>query len=121
MDNLLIIILCVIFFVLMIVNQYLYREYYENYLFPIKGLYKECKDQNKDYKAASLPMSCVIDGKLKQFTNCKCVGKDGLCKTCYPQIKKNNNRSSVYNPNEFMDKKEDLSKRINEYVNNTKK
>ena len=55
-----------VFFILMLFNQYLYRENFSNYLFPIKGLTKECKG---NLKPAYMPTSCVIDGKLKPFSN----------------------------------------------------
>ena len=116
MENTLIIYLMLIFFILMLFNQYLYRENFSNYLFPIKGLTKECKG---NLKPAYMPTSCVIDGKLKPFSNCKCINNDGECKECYDEIKKDKNRSIKYNPNEFNDNKDELNKRLKTYIENT--
>jgi len=104
MNNLLIIILLSVFFILMIINQYLYRENFtsKKLLSPIKGLGGECKKINKDYKPAFMPSICIKDGKLNSFANCKCTNNNGECKVCYPEIKKDKKDSSVvYNPNEY--------------------
>mgnify|MGYP000988883111 CR=1 FL=1 len=69
----------------------------KNYLFPIKGLGKECDDD--DLKPAYMPTVCEIDGEINSYANCKCVDKKtGVCKVCYPEIKKDaNSRSVIYN------------------------
>jgi len=118
MDNTLIIALMLIFFLLVLFNQYLYREKFSNYLYPIKGLSNECKKNN--LKAAFMPTSCVIDGKLKPNRNCKCINNDGTCQTCYPEIKKEKNRSTKYNPLDFnQDNQEEINKKMNDLLINT--
>ena len=107
MNHLLIISIIVIFLVLAFVNMYLKKEEfknkienYQNYLYPIKGLGAECKDQG--LKPAFMPSICVVDGKLKTFSNCKCMNDKGECKVCYPEIKKDQkNASIIYNPNDY--------------------
>ena len=115
MSNFLAFMLLFIFFMLLLFNQYLYNEKFKNYLFPTKGLGNECTKEN--LKPAYMPMSCIIDGKLKPFTNCKCVDSNGICKKCYGVIKKDKNRPIRYNPDEFNDNKDELNKRINTYIN----
>ena len=117
MENTLIIALIFIFFILMLFNQYLYRENFSNYLYPIKGLTKECEG---DLKPAYMPTSCVIDGKLKPYRNCKCMNNDGECKVCYDEIKKESKgRSLSYNPDEFNNNKDELNKRLKTYIETT--
>lgn len=117
MDNLLIIILCVIFFILMIFNQYLQRENFKNYLYPTKGLTNECKKED-GLRPAYMPTSCILDGELKPFRNCKCMNKDGICQSCYPEIKKESKGKSIsYNANDLNDNKDELNKRLNTYLN----
>jgi len=107
MNNVLIISIIVIFLVLVFVNMYLkkeefrnQKENFENYLYPIKGLGGECKEQG--LKPAYMPSICVVDGKLKSFSNCKCMNDKGECKVCYPEIKKDQkNASIIYNPNDY--------------------
>ena len=113
MNNVLIINIIVIFLVLVFVNMYLKKEEFrnqkenfenlvnsENYLYPIKGLGGECKEQG--LKPAYMPSICVVDGKLKSFSNCKCMNDKGECKVCYPEIKKDQkNASVIYNPNDY--------------------
>jgi hypothetical protein len=107
MNHLLIISIIVIFLVLAFVNMYLkkeefrnQKENFENYLYPIKGLGGECKEQG--LKPAYMPSICVVDGKLKSFSNCKCMNDKGECKVCYPEIKKDQkNASVIYNPNDY--------------------
>ena len=42
------------------------------------------------------------NGKLKSFSNCKCMNDKGECKVCYPEIKKDQkNASVIYNPNDY--------------------
>ena len=107
MNHLLIISIIVIFLVLFFVNMYLkkeefrnQKENFENYLYPIKGLGGECKEQG--LKPAYMPSICVVDGKLKSFSNCKCMNDKGECKVCYPEIKKDQkNASIIYNPDDY--------------------
>ena len=107
MNHLLIISIIVIFLVLFFVNMYLkkeefrnQKENFENYLYPIKGLGGECKEQG--LKPAFMHSICVVDGKLKPFSNCKCMNDKGECKVCYPEIKKDQkNASIIYNPNDY--------------------
>ena len=107
MNHLLIISIIVIFLVLAFVNMYLkkeefrnQKENFENYLYPIKGLGGECKEQG--LKPAYMPSICVVDGKLKSFSNCKCMNDKGECKVCYPEIKKDQkNASIIYNPDDY--------------------
>ena len=110
MEDLLIISIIVIFIILVFINQYLKRESYknfekqienyQNYLYPIKGLSTECKDQG--LKPAFMPHVCSVDGKLKPFSNCKCMNDKGECKVCYPEIKKDQkNASVIYNPDDY--------------------
>ena len=118
MDNLLIITILVIFFILMMLNQYLKREYFKNYLFSTKKkLTDDCKKDG--LKAAYMPTSCILDGKLKPFTNCKCIDDTGECKKCYEQIKKEK-KSLLYDPDEFTRKKEELNKRLEDYLKNNR-
>ena len=107
MNNVLIISIIVIFLVLVFINMYLkkeefrnQKEHFENYLYPIKGLQPECKEQG--LKPAYMPSICVVDGKLKSFSNCKCMNDKGECKVCYPEIKKDQkNAYVIYNPNDY--------------------
>ena len=72
-------------------------ENYDNYLFPIKGLGKECEADG--LKPAYMPTVCAVDGKINSYANCKCVDKKtGACKVCYPDIKRDTKgRSVIYN------------------------
>lgn len=94
----LILIILILFFVL---NMILNKEKFSNYLFPIKGLQKECAKVG--LKPAYTPMSCFKSGSdYNPYSNCKCVDSTGMCKLCYPEIKKDNTESStVYNPDEY--------------------
>lgn len=117
MENTLIIYLMLIFFILMLFNQYLYKENFSNYLFPIKGLTKECKG---NLKPAYMPTSCVKNGKLKPFSNCKCVDENGDCKICYDEIKKESKGKPIsYNPDEFNLNQDELNKRLKTYIETT--
>lgn len=82
-------------------NNFRVNEKFSNYLFPIKGLEKEC--EKKGLKPAYLPTSCLnSNGNIKPFSNCKCVDDEGVCKICYPKIVKDSVGSSVvYNPNDY--------------------
>lgn len=114
MDNSLIIILMSVFFMLMIFNQSLYRETFKNYLRPFKGLDEECKAQDKSYKAAFMPTVCSKDRKVNPYSNCKCTNKDGECKICYPEVKKEGeDRSVIYNPDEYSKK---INKKALDYL-----
>lgn len=113
MNNSLIIMLLIIFFVLMIFNQYLYRENFSNYLFPFRKLSNECEKQG--LKPAFMPTSCIVDEEYNPYANCKCMDKNGECKTCYDEIKKDmKGRSVVYNADEFNEKS---NKNVNDYIN----
>ena len=49
-----------------------------------------------------MPHVCSVDGKLKPFSNCKCMNDKGECKVCYPEIKKDQkNASVIYNPDDY--------------------
>lgn len=115
MNNILVLILCVIFFILTMFNQFLIRENFSNYLFSTKKkLTDDCKKEG--LKPAYMPTSCIIDDKLKAFSNCKCIDKNGICKICYPEIKKKEGRSINYNPDEFNKNKQEINKRMNDYL-----
>jgi hypothetical protein len=114
MNNNLIIILIVISFSLMLINEYLSRENFKNYLYPVKGLSNECESQG--LKPAFMPTSCVIDNKMNPYSNCKCMNNKGECKVCYPEIKKDmKGRSIVYNANDF--NKKQSNKKVQDYLN----
>ena len=120
MDNLLIITILVIFFILMMLNQYLKREYFKNYLFSTKKkLTDDCKKDG--LKPAYMPTSCILDGKLKPFRNCKCIDNTGECKKCYDEIKKDDSKKSLlYDADEFTRKKGELNKRLEDYLKNNR-
>lgn len=108
MECYIIIILIVIFIILSLVNEYIYRENFKNYLYPVKGLEKECNEGG--YKPAYMPTTCVLEGKLKAYQNCKCINEEGECKICYPRIKKKKDRKAIYNPEDYRKKKKEIIK-----------
>ena len=73
------------------------KETLQNYLFPVKGLGKEC--EAKGLKPAFMPTICTKEGQMNTYANCKCVDPNtGECKICYPEIKKDaKSRTVIYN------------------------
>lgn len=79
------------------------KESFQNtmYLYPTKKLQKICED--KKLNPAYGPKSCFLDGKYDPYANCECQDKEtGECKSCYPNIEKDERTSSViYNASKF--------------------
>lgn len=98
--------LIIIFILFAVADGLANVENYDNYLFPIKGLGKEC--EAKDLKPAYMPTVCVVDGKLNSYANCKCIDKKtGECKICYPEIKRDiKGRSIIYNAEDLRENSE---------------
>lgn len=108
MEYIIFIIGLIIIFILFAVADGLANvENYDNYLFPIKGLGKECEADG--LKPAYMPTICAIDGKINSYANCKCIDKKtGACKVCYPEIKKDaKSRSVIYNAEDLNVNSED--------------
>jgi hypothetical protein len=90
------IIIISLFFLL---NYIKINETFSNYLYPIKGLQAICAKEG--LKPSFMPNSCIKgNGDFNPYSNCMCVDKKGICKKCYPEIKINKGRSTVYNPNQ---------------------
>ena len=90
------IIIISLFFIL---NYIKINETFSNYLYPIKGLQAICAKEG--LKPSFMPNSCIKgNGDFNPYSNCMCIDKNGTCKKCYPEIKINKGRSTVYNPNE---------------------
>lgn len=90
------IIIISLFFIL---NFIKINETFSNYLYPIKGLQAICAKEG--LKPSFMPNSCIKgNGDFNPYSNCMCIDKKGTCKKCYPEIKINKGRSTVYNPNE---------------------
>ena len=90
------IIIISLFFIL---NYIKINETFSNYLYPIKGLQAICAKDG--LKPSFMPNSCIKgNGDFNPYSNCMCIDKNGTCKKCYPEIKINKGRSTVYNPNE---------------------
>jgi len=90
------IIIISLFFIL---NYIKINETFSNYLYPIKGLQAICAKEG--LKPSFMPNSCIKgNGDFNPYSNCMCIDKKGTCKKCYPEIKINKGRSTVYNPNE---------------------
>ena len=103
------IIIIFMIFIILIINNYYntcdIRDTYDyftnnndNYLYPIKGLTSICAKDN--LLPSYMPKACYIDGNMNSYANCKCQDKEGNCKICYDNIKKDDNNSSIiYNAN----------------------
>ncbi len=90
-----------VFIVFFVIFFYIFKnflvenfEFFSNYLFPVKGLQKICEE--KGLAPAYGPQSCFKDGKYDPYSNCECLDKKtGECKSCYPNIKRDERSSSV--------------------------
>lgn len=105
MDLLFIIVIIIIIFIILLL--FMKKNEYENfvgnnysktkndtsYLYPTKGLYTICAEEN--LKPSYMPKACYVDGNLNNYANCKCEDKEGNCKICYLTIKKDSHNSSV--------------------------
>ena len=90
------IIIISLFFIL---NYIKINETFSNYLYPIKGLQAICAKEG--LKPSFMPNSCIKgNGDFNPYSNCMCIDKNGTCKKCYPEIKINKGRSTVYDPND---------------------
>jgi hypothetical protein len=90
------IIIISLFFIL---NYIKINETFSNYLYPIKGLQAICAKEG--LKPSFMPNSCIKgNGDFNPYSNCMCIDKNGICKKCYPEIKINKGRSTVYDPND---------------------
>ena len=79
--------LIIVFYAL---NLILIKENFSNYLFPIKGLEKECAKSGLE--PAYMPTSCFkSNSDNNPYSNCKCVDKDGICKICHNDKNYNGN------------------------------
>lgn len=87
-------------FIFLILNNMLMEEKFSNYLYPIKGIQKECEKEG--LKPAYMPMSCFKSNKdHNPYANCKCVDSSGMCKVCYPEITKYKKGSkTLFNPDD---------------------
>ena len=70
----------------------IYNESYTNStrssngLFGIKRLDRFCK--KRGLQGSFMPASCIKNnGYFNNKRNCKCIGDDGYCAICYPEVK----------------------------------
>lgn len=99
MKNFLIIVLLLILLIIIIllINKNKTIESYENessnYLYPTTTLGDICEKENLE--PSFMPKACYVDGKLNSYANCKCEDKDGNCRICYDELKRDNNNATV--------------------------
>jgi len=97
---LVIVILIIILIIVLIIKKNYTVESFKNnnddndkYLYPVKGLTPICAEEG--LFPSFMPKACYLDGKMNSYANCKCEDDKGICKICYPTIKRDKTGSNV--------------------------